>query len=388
MMVPYARARDIIYIYATANATHAKHVLTLQVGAVAPPQHLHHQIVVALPKKRRDVKLGHIAGSLGVAHLMAVKEDEGGTVDGVEAKNGAPRQPLRGHIETKLIGAHGINTIVATTIVVTRAGLDERRRIVVRILYVAIDGVIITQHFPARGHGYVIPGRGIHGSDGLSIRTLLRRADKVELPHSVKTLHQAAPARQPRLGITARVSHHGGLSGIRHIVSHGRQPVDSKDRLVLPEGRLDARLLNLLNAEPAHAVGLVNVGNLHLAVEQGEHSALVGAGYAIDTLLPLYRLQAHQRIAPMVGPCRPLQQIVDMSIVAAIIKALAIEGPTHNMATGGKSPYGPVLAAVKRVNRLSHYMHTVAPLVAVTQHPVGESHRAETVGAAVGRAKG
>ena len=74
-IVPDGLLRPLQKIYVPENAAHAKLILILQVGAVAPLQHQHCQRIVALPDKIRHIKFTGRVGNLVVAHIRAVQPD-------------------------------------------------------------------------------------------------------------------------------------------------------------------------------------------------------------------------------------------------------------------------------------------------------------------------
>ena len=147
-MVAHTDKGHIIDIDITEDATHAKHVLTLQIAAVAPPENLDTKPVVAALQEGTDIEFGHIVASLGIAHVLAVEPHEGGRIDTVEVKKSAAREPVIGHGEVAHVAAHGVNAVVFATIVETRARLDEGRSVAVGIFHIAIDGAVVAKHFP------------------------------------------------------------------------------------------------------------------------------------------------------------------------------------------------------------------------------------------------
>ena len=374
MVVAHTHSRHIIYIYAAADATHAEHILTLQVGAVAPPQHLHHQVVVAALQHGSDVKLGHVAFALCVAHVGSVEIYERCAVNGAEAQYGALSQPLVVHPERALVSAHGVDAVVLAAIVVAGSRLDERRGVRVRIVHVAVDGAVVALHLPARGHLDLVPCLCCLSRNGSSVGPQVGRGHEVELPLAVEALHAAALALRPGQVVVRLVAQHRSLVGIRHVVGHRGELINGEHRLVLPHRSLYLGFADLLDAEPAVAVVLVDVGNLHLAATHGEHAVLVGAHDAPHSLLSLHRLQAHQRVAPVARVCRPLDKAVDALAVAAVVEVLAIEGAAHYVAVGCQRFDGPVLPSVERVNFLGHHLSVVAAVVTVAEHQLGLSH--------------
>ena len=245
LVVSYVYAWHIVDIHAPADAAHAKHVLALQVGAVAPSQHLHHQVVAAVLKVRRDVKFSHIAGALRIAHALAVQIYERCAVYGTETQDSALLHPAAVDIETQLVGANGVDAVVLAFVVVARARLDKRRRIVVRILHVAVYRVVVAFHLPARRHSDVVPALCCLRCYFAGVGTLVGRTDEVELPFAVEALNALALTLCPGLVVMLLVGHHRCLVGIRHHVGSRLQFVDGKDCLVFPWSLGDGRLIGL-----------------------------------------------------------------------------------------------------------------------------------------------
>ncbi len=180
------------------DAAHAEHVLTLQIRAVAPAVHLHHQLVFSLTNYGGEVELTDVVGSLGVTHELTVQPYLCCRINSVEMDDDALSLPRRGQGEGAAIGSYGVDGIVLTAIVVTRICLDEGRRVAVGVCHVAVDGFVIALHFPTAGYGNLVPltGLTVDGvTQGWTVHHLLT-ADGIdgwfggeeELPLSVETL--------------------------------------------------------------------------------------------------------------------------------------------------------------------------------------------------------
>ena len=157
-MVAHAHLRYIIYIYVAVDARHAEHILTFQIRAVAPAEHLHGEAVAGTNfQVRREVELCHIVRALRVAHVLAVEPYESSGVDAAEVDNRAAAVPVGGHAELAHVGANGIDGVVFAAVVEAGAGLDVRRCVGVGILHVAIYRAVVTEHFPVGGNGNGVP---------------------------------------------------------------------------------------------------------------------------------------------------------------------------------------------------------------------------------------
>ena len=139
----------IIKVNITEDTAHAEHILTLEVRAVAPAEHLHGEAVfLTFIYIRSDVKLGHIVGALCVAHVLAIEPYEGCRVDTAKVDEGAAAVPLGRYGEGVGIGTYGVDAVVFAVVVVVRTCLDEGRCVGVRIFHVTVDGEVISVHLP------------------------------------------------------------------------------------------------------------------------------------------------------------------------------------------------------------------------------------------------
>ena len=100
VVVAHRYGGHIVKVYITEDAAHAEHILTLEVRAVAPAEHLHGEAVFfSFIYIGSDVKLGHIVGSLCVTHILAIEPYESSRVDTAKVDEGAAAIPLGGHAE-------------------------------------------------------------------------------------------------------------------------------------------------------------------------------------------------------------------------------------------------------------------------------------------------
>ena len=77
VVVAHGKARRGVEVHLAEDARHAEHVLALEVGAVGPAEHLHGQRVGPRAQVGCHVELGHVVGSLRVAHILPVEPHEG-----------------------------------------------------------------------------------------------------------------------------------------------------------------------------------------------------------------------------------------------------------------------------------------------------------------------
>ena len=92
-MVAHAHLGHIVEIYIAEDTAHAEHVLTLQVGAVAPTEYLNREFVFAFTQVLGQVELSNVVGTLGVAYVFAIEPYEGSRVDTAEVDKGALAVP-------------------------------------------------------------------------------------------------------------------------------------------------------------------------------------------------------------------------------------------------------------------------------------------------------
>ena len=156
-MVTHGHAGGAVEINIAEDTRHAEHVLTFEVAAVAPAEHLNGEAVFALVEILREVEFSYVVGALCIAHILSVEPNEGCGVDAAEVDEGALSVPVFGEVEGAHVGTHGVDAVVASAVVEARTSLDEGRRVGVGIFHVAVDGAVIALHFPVGGHGDGIP---------------------------------------------------------------------------------------------------------------------------------------------------------------------------------------------------------------------------------------
>ena len=168
--------RNRVEFHVACDATHAPHILALQIAAVAPPQHLHRHPVAPVAQEARNVPLGRSLRIFAIAHLVPVDIEVHGRLDGAEIHNRAPSLPPRRHGEV--------------------AGVDPRRVVVGRrigriagefILHIHIHRHPIALQLHVARHTDAVPPHGIQFG-------LRRVVIEAEGPRAVQT-HTPRPFR-------------------------------------------------------------------------------------------------------------------------------------------------------------------------------------------------
>ena len=182
------------------DTTQAKHILVLEITAIAPAIHFHGYGVNALLHITGDVETGIVGAVLAIPHSRAVDPHIERAVHAVEVHKHLLAFPLGRKGKSAHIRAHSIG-FVYYGIAVLR--LYKRRIVVYGIHHIGVDGSAVAEHFPITWHidfrptvGIVIFGMEFH-------RARLRVRRPVELPLAVEA-HDAA-----RAGIEPRFAERG-----------------------------------------------------------------------------------------------------------------------------------------------------------------------------------
>ena len=77
---------------------------------------------------------------------------------------------------------------------------------------------------------------------------------------------------------------------------------------------------------------------------------------------------------------RPLEQVVDRGVRAAVVKVLLVEGTAHDAAVDVQHLDLPILATVRRVRGFGPDARVVASVVAIAQHEALGAERLDAVG--------
>ena len=234
-MVAHAHLRHIIEIYIAENATHAEHVLTLQVRAVAPAEHLNGEAVAARAEIFGEVELSHIVGTLRVAHIFAVEVDQSSAVDATEVNESALLSPIGGQVEEAHIRAHGVDAIIGAAIVESTASADEWRSVAVRIFHIAIYRAVVAMHFPVGRHRDGVPAAHVVVLGIETHGTHRRFGNEVEIPGAIEQHSALTLGVSPRESIVLGVGGHSILVGVGSESGVPRLLVFGETRFVLPD---------------------------------------------------------------------------------------------------------------------------------------------------------
>ena len=190
-----------------------EHVLAFEIGAVAPAEHLHANIIFARAEIGCEVELGIVVAALRIAHVLPVKPHEGCAVQAVEvevdalARFPALGQGKRAAVRADGVVAHALNLIG-----------DVGRIVHESIFYIHVKRQVVAFHLPAGGHFDFVPAVSI-GIVGIKIflaGALRRLGHELELPHAVEREVVRLFGREPRL-VVIDVGTHGGGGGVRNI---------------------------------------------------------------------------------------------------------------------------------------------------------------------------
>ena len=156
-MVAHRNLGHVIQIYIAENTAHSEHVLTFEIRAVAPAEHLHRYGIVARAQVLGEVKLAHIVCSLGIAYILAVYPDESCRVYAAEMNKSPVAVPVFRHIEMAQIRAYRIDAVVCAAVIESTAGIDIGRSVAVRVLHIGVYRTVIALHLPVGRHRNGVP---------------------------------------------------------------------------------------------------------------------------------------------------------------------------------------------------------------------------------------
>ena len=233
-MVANTYERYVVDVHVAEDTTHAEHVLTFEVRAVAPAHYLHRQTVLARAEILGDVEFVVVVRTLRIAHIFAVQVDEGGTVNTSEIDERAVLLPALGQFEEADIRTDGIDAVVLSAVVEALTRVNIRWRIAVRILHVAIDGTVVAVHFPIGRHGNGRPTADVIVLLVEVGRTQRRFGHEVEVPVAVQRAHLVTLGVHPRSVIEVLVAQHTLLAAIRGVGGMTFLLVLAEHGLVLP----------------------------------------------------------------------------------------------------------------------------------------------------------
>ena len=380
-VVTHRLQRHAVEADVAVDTAHAEHVLAFEVRAVAPSEHLYAQTVVTTAEMLGEVKLVQVVRSLGVAHVFPVEPDEGSGIDAVEADEGAAALPGFGEREVADIGAYGIDAVVCTAVVESCTGVDEGWGIAVGIFHVAVDGLVVALHLPVRGDGDVVPCRIVESGLEEVGGALRGFVDEVELPRAVEVHVHRTLRLCPRCGVVFCVGCHFRLAGVGHVIGDSRLLVDGKDGLVFPRVLCELGFFHRLEGEPC--LGVSGVERAHFQFTVGRHPHAVGLSDRrddVDAGLSFHGHQSHTGVSRIREACRPLQQVVDGTVVSAVVHELAVEGTSDEACLQSLHLHVPVLSAVFGVNVFEPQACPIVGIVVVADDAFGVLDAADVVG--------
>ena len=221
--VPYPVLRTRPQRHVAEYPGEAKHVLVFEIAAVAPLINLHgDQILAILLDVRRDVELGRQLGILRIAGEFAVHPHVERRPYALETKDRVASLPALRQRERAAVGRHGVEVWPAA-----RPIENLRRRLLVRIPVVGVDGRAVAAHLDAARHVNDSPAGIVEVRRLESLRTPRRVADPAESPLAVQR-------HSVWRGELQLVRQRGGLVRERHRVRPRRKTVDGIDGRVLP----------------------------------------------------------------------------------------------------------------------------------------------------------
>ena len=312
-------------IHITMQTAHVEDVLSFEIRAVCPANHLHADIVLAGVERRGDVKFGIVVGSLRVADVFAVDPHISTTIDAVEVEEHALAVPVGGKIELAAVASHGIGVYFSAIFL---AQLDIGRVVFENVVHIHVNRLVISLHFPARGHFNVVPCCGVVVVLDKSRVAFGGIGGVAELPSAVERLHFGRVRIEPGL-LEARIGLQCGRIGVRHERGAAGFLVNGEDRFVLPFGLnlIHAAffpVLHFCEAEQLVAVRTVAHINVALRVHAEQIHAVNSGNEAINVLLSLHRLerQALVGIAFIEIPLQRLLGAVERQVHCFLVVAV------------------------------------------------------------------
>ena len=276
----------------TVQTAHVEDVLSFEIRAVRPANHLHTDIVLAGAERGSDVKFGIVVGSLRVADVFAVDPHISAAIDAVEVEEHALAVPVGGKIELAAVASHGIGVYLSAILL---AQLDIGRVVFENVVHIHVNRLVISLHFPARGHFNVVPCCGVVvvlDKSGVAFGGI---GGVAELPSAVERLHFCGVRIEPGL-LEARIGLQCGRIGVRHERGAAGFLVNGEDGFVLPLG-LDLShavffpILHFGEAEQLVAVSTIAHIDVALLVHAEQIHAVSSRDEAINVLLSLHRFE-------------------------------------------------------------------------------------------------
>ena len=115
-MVAHGYHRGIIKIHIAEDTAHAKHVLTFQIRAVAPAEHLHRQPVSPFLQIGSQIKFRHIVRTLRIAYVPAVQVYQSCAINATEMNESTFILPSLRQIEEADIRTYRIYAVILSPV--------------------------------------------------------------------------------------------------------------------------------------------------------------------------------------------------------------------------------------------------------------------------------
>ena len=240
--------------------------------------------------------------------------------------------------------------------------------------------MVISLHLPVRRHRNVIPFRHIEAFLEESCGTKFGFAHQMKLPRAVERKITLAHGYRPRSVVESLVFEHLCFARIRLISGVRRQAIERKDGFIFPPRRFDFRLVHLVKSHPSRGIFEIERHNFHFISAQRKHLLFfVERSNDVSTFLFRNRQDGKLRISGISQRSRPLQQVVNRSIVAPIVKMLHKISIFHHAAVEIEHFHRPVLTAMRRVLRFCQDGTTIFSHFSVTQHKTWFVEKTQTI---------
>ena len=177
------------------DAAHVEDVLSFEIRAIGPANHLHAEVVHPFAHVFRHVKFGIVVRAFRVSHLLAVHPNVGTAIDAVEVEENAFPLPACRQGEVAAVRADRVVEPVFHP--------DVGRVVLEGIFHVDVERVAISLHLQAGRHRDGIPLRGIHlvAVEILFAWAVFHALHPFQFPDTVEAHHALAHGVEPRFGI-------------------------------------------------------------------------------------------------------------------------------------------------------------------------------------------
>ena len=291
--------------------------------------------------------------------------------------------PIGRHFKSAHVGTHRIDSIVLSTIVIARTSLDKGRSVSMRIFYIAVERFVIALHLPVGRYGDIIPCAYIVTFLPEVERALRWLGHKVEFPRTIEREITIGLRLCPGSIVVGYIGKHFLFAVVGQVGGYTCFLILSENSFVFPIGRLNFRFFNLFKGKPCFFVFGIISCQLELAILQGVHLATLNFPCRtndVSAYMTIHRLKLKLGIIPHTILSRPLQQIVNGSIAAAVVEVLRVESIAYNTAIEVEHLDIPILTAVAFISFFAYDVGIVLARIAITEHTVGILHRTNAIG--------